>query len=384
MADDLMKKLLETTKNETLFLSPIKRMLLTRPEFDADRAWDVIHPSELSYDDLCPRSVYYRLAGWEIPSEANFFQLEVIFSQGHGYHDKYQQWAWEVGLQASPPWGLRGTFQCLACRYRWEATSPVRCPKCRAGLGRLKYREVGVSMPSHNIAGRADGDIDLGKRVPLREHPLLEVKSVGEGTIRKAAPQTVSRYTKKIRVAGEDEDRSWTDWQAVWRSIKRPFKNHLKQGAIYGAAAGRDTMVYVYEFKPTGATKDFLVRHDFGIIEEELDTALDVMYAVKKGKPPKCPHGGCAKCRAFEELRHGARDEEDDDPTLGAEDEGAAEGSGEAEEEGAEPTSEARGGDPGGPARPRRPLRRRPHGGSSRAQRVGQPPRSGTRRRGDR
>lgn len=376
---DLMKKLLDTKRHENLFLTPIQQMLLKGTEFEDGRRHDVIHPSELVAADFCDLALYYRLSGWEIPQEGNHWQLEVIFAQGHGYHAKYQNWAWEVGLQDNPPWRLRGRYFCVACGHRWEDSSPAMCPVCQAKREALRYREVKVALPEHNIHGSSDGDLDLGSKVPIEQHPLLEIKSVGEGTIRFAAPNLIGKHTKTVTIG--DEEKKWTDWQGVWRGIRRPFQAHLKQGALYCLGVGRERMIYVYEFKPTGAVKTFEVKPDFDLVAEALETALDIQWAVKKRRPPDCPHGGCKKCQAYEELRDGARDEEEEG-SEDREDPGAGAGEGPAEAEGNPPAAAPGGEHPRGAARSRRRLRRGSDGGTARAHGVGESSRRGTRARG--
>lgn len=388
----LMKRLFETTKTNTVILGPLQRMLMGGDEFDDHRRRDVIHPSELIKKDFCDLALYYRLIGWDIPKENHGFQLETIFEQGHAYHDKWQGWVWDLGTLDLPQVGLRGRFRCLRCGHGdweetkpWFTTSPTVCVNCGAGRKFLQYGEVPIWMPKHRIGGHSDGDLDLGPDVPIEQHPMLEVKSVGEGTVRFEAPKLITKHTKTV-VIGETEKR-WTDWQALWRDVRRPFRTHLKQGALYCFAMGRAEMIYIYEFKPTGASKEFRVRMDFDIIEEELETALDVLYAVKTRKPPDCPRGGCKQCRAFEALRDGGHDDEEGESEEGpeaGEDPDSGTGTREAEDEGTEPSSSARGRDARGSRGRHRPLGRRSDGGTSRAHRVDELPEQPTRTRGDR
>lgn len=338
-----LKKLIDSFKHETVVLGEIQRHLMMQDEFGADRSSQVIHPSELVKKDFCPRAVYYRLMGWEIPREEHSFQLEVVFEQGHGYHDKWQSWVWDIGR-------LRGRYRCLACMYGdwskpdidllWYATSPSACPSCGASRQHLQYGEVPIYLPKYRIGGKADGDLVLDDEPDMSKHPLLEIKSIGDGTVRYEAPKLLSKHTKTVSIQGvgdhEPVEKRWLDVQALWRDIRRPFPTHIKQGAVYCLAKERERMVYIYEYKPTGAVKEFEVTHDFEMIADELDACLDLVYAVKKEKIPRCPHGGCAKCEAFEELRYGARDEEagaEAEPDAGS-DSHAGAGEGEGGEEG--------------------------------------------------
>lgn len=354
------QKLMESKKHKTVLVGPIQRHLLAQHEFGSDRAHDVIHPSELVKSDFCPRAVYYRLSGWEVPRNSHAFQLEVIFSQGHGYHDKWQNWAWDIGV-------LGGRFRCLSCGKGdwshpgetsvWFATAPQVCPDCGSPRRFLQYGEVPLYIPKYRIGGKADGELVMEGR---EENPLLEIKSIGEGTVRFAAPHLVAKHTKTVLIDGEEK--SWTDWMKIWRDIKRPFKTHLKQAAIYCLAKGRSEMIFIYEFKPTGAVKEFRVKPDVSLIEDELEACLDLIYALEQGKVPACPHEDCKQCSEFEALRDGASDEEATEP-RDREDTGP--GAGESEDrEGEAPTPRAapRRARAGTGGRTRRPLGRRPDG----------------------
>ena len=349
-----LKKLLDSFKGENILLGPIQRHLLAQGEFGAGRRHDVIHPSELARPDFCERAVYYRLSGWQVPKDEHAFQLEVIFAQGHGYHDKWQSWIWDIGM-------LRGRFRCLACAHGdwsskaepWFAVAPKACPECGASRYHLQYGEVPVRLPKYRIAGHSDGDIDVertGDPEGKPSDPLLEIKSVGEGTVRFEAPKLIVKHTKRVLV--NDTEKNWTDWNALWRDIRRPFISHVKQGALYALAKDRTSMLYVYEFKPTGAIKEFEVTFDFEIIADELERCLDLLYAVEKEKPPRCPHGGCEKCEAYEALRDGAQDEEEEGPEdREDQDAGASEGT-------RHPRRPRRTGEAGGrTSRPRRRVR---------------------------
>ena len=336
-----LKALMDSFKKETTLLGPVQRHLLAQQKEPTTRRQDVIHPSELVASSVCPRAIYYRLLGQQAPSEEIAFQLDVIFAAGHGYHDKWQNWAWGAGI-------LRGRFRCLSCghgdwetpgferKHTWYATSPEACESCGAMKRFLTYGEVPIFMPEYRIAGHADGDLDVtGDEA---EDPILEVKSIGDGTVRMAAPRLLAKHTKKVEVDGEEK--TWTDWQALWRDIKRPFKPHVKQVTLYCLALGRTSAVILYEYKPTGAVKEFRIDIDPATVVDELALAEKVVRAVEEGKPPRCPHKGCAKCRAFENTDE-AQDETTTRPT-GREDQGSATREGAARDQGPEdPASSA-------------------------------------------
>lgn len=299
-----IKKLMETHKKPTKILGDIQRSLLSRESFGAGRSSQVIHPSEICKADACPREIYYRLSGWKIPLDSHPFGLEVIFAQGHGYHAKWQSWVWDIGK-------LRGSFACLACGSIFDATSPHECPGCSAGRHSLVYREVPVSLPDLRIGGKSDGDIDMDPNDgdPNPGDPLLEIKSVGTGTVRFEAPGMIARNTRTVAIDGVEK--KWTDWDALWRDIRHPFPTHLRQGAIYGAAMNRPEMVFIYESKSTGVVKEFLVKHDFEMAEPAFEVARTVLTALEKGRRPKCPSDGCKGCTAYEELRNARGEKEE-------------------------------------------------------------------------
>lgn len=286
-----LRKILDTSKTETRILGAIQRHIMCRPP--EDRRTDVIHPSEMCKQDWCPRSTFFRLI--DAPAhepEMNSFTLENVFAEGHDIHDKWQTWLWEMGQ-------LRGEWLCMACKTVWAATAPMSCPKCQADRSCLKYREVPVSSKRYLIAGHADGDIANDE--DEERCPLLEVKSIGVGTLRYEAPQLLARFTRKTQ---EDDgtERSVVDLEALWRDIKRPFPSHVKQGMIYLAVTGRREMVFIYECKWNQQVKEFRVRYQEALVIDLLDACLDIKYALETGKPPRRPHWAatdntnCGKC----------------------------------------------------------------------------------------
>lgn len=284
------KELLDTYKNNTVVLGPVRRHLMAQQQFDTRDPY-VIHPSELANRDFCSRAIYYRISGYKIPSETRSIKQEVTFFQGHEYHTKWQTWIWDTGF-------LRGEFLCRRCGVIRHTTSPTQCEDCGAPKGALDYREVPVDNAKYLLKGRADGDLAVDSS------PLLEIKSVGEGTFRFDAPELVKKYTQTITLP-DDSQKQWTDWEKLWNSLKRPLLPHRIQGAIYGWCLEREEMVFIYEFKSMGMVKEFSVRHDFDQIEERLEACLDIKYHLSKGRPPECSHGGCDACRAYEEKNFG-------------------------------------------------------------------------------
>jgi hypothetical protein len=284
-----MKAFQATRKRETLVLGPVERHLLSRPA-DTERRQDRIHPSEMCKDDWCHRATFYRLAGC-VPVEkdkAPSMRLEAIYEAGHEIHHKWQGWLWEAGI-------LNGVFECLRCEWQEWATAPERCPQCSAPRRAMRYREVPIASEEHLIIGHSDGDLGSS---------LLEVKSIGVGTVRFEAPHLLSKHTHEY-VDEHGDTRSWTDLEALWRSIKRPFNSHLKQGWIYCHFTGRPRISYLYECKWNQAHREFIIRYRPEYVEPLLDACLDIKYALKTNSAPPCPVGGtegCSECRKYESV----------------------------------------------------------------------------------
>ena len=317
-----LKRLLDTKKVDTRVVGPVERMLMAKDPTDGRRQ-DVLHPSELAKSAHCPLADYYRLVacdtGQTLPrQDPNRFRSEIIFSEGHEYHRKWQDWITELGV-------LEGMWLCPSCEHQWWDTSPLTCARCNhvgwkvpERWTNMVYREVPIASAKHRISGQADGKVGRS---------LLEVKSIGEGTIRIEAPALYKRHTKKIVVLPEDGDhlkgdlplsqigrpvagsepRSWVDMRALWDSVKRPFPSHLRQADIYMGVArisglDIDSMTFIYENKANGGSKEFVVAYSAARSDALLDVALDIVWAVEKRRPPECPHGGCAGCRPYENL----------------------------------------------------------------------------------
>lgn len=357
-----LKRVLDSKKLETRLIGPIERHLMTKGP-DADRPTDVLHPSALCKNDKCPLADYYALQGLKPKHTPHTFRLETIFSEGHEYHRKWQDWLTELGL-------LEGMWQCPSCAHRWWDTCPVTCKRCNhvgqkipGRSTNMIYREVPLKSAQHRIAGHSDGKVGRS---------LIEIKSVGNGTIRVEAPSMYSKYTKKMVPADDPtaSPKTWLDLDSLWRDLKRPFPGHLRQGMLYLALAQMqgldvDEMVFIYESKANGGTKEFIVRLDEEAATELLDYALDVVWAVEHNRPPDCPNGdtGCAECRAYTE----------DESADQQEDEGAGERDGQEvrDLDGSEPADEAQVGAARSAGRPHSARGLRARGAAGETGRVG-------------
>lgn len=299
MKSDTLKTLLKTFKNDSPVLGPVHRYLMSLDPWE-DRRKDVIHPSELAGEDFCPRAVWYRLMGIEEESEVIPLTREVIFEAGHEYHDKWQNWLWKAGR-------LGGHFACLMCGVAWDDVSPMECVECGAPFRLLTYREVPVYDEAYNIGGHGDGlvvpkdDEDEPKR-------LLEIKSIGEGTIRWDAPSMLVKHSHDVG------GKKVIDLRGVWRDLKQPLMPHLRQVTIYGRILGIEEAVLIYEFKPTGQLKEFVVKLRHEAVEPRFEAALQIMNATKSGIAPTCSKrgGGCKRCSPFESESDDEQETEED------------------------------------------------------------------------
>jgi hypothetical protein len=256
---------------------------LVRRRDDSDRDQTVLHPSEMAKPTWCWVRDYYRISKTEPsdpePKPHGVYTLRA-FEEGHSIHRKWQGWWWEMGI-------LEGRWKCLICTNQWWDTSPSTCPQCDSEL--IEYREVPFVSNDHLIGGYADGLLDLSLLDELDgaitddepvEKELVEIKSIGPGTIRIEHPDYYKRYV------GAGGDLSHED---LWKELRRPFPSHIRQGMIYAWARGMSRMVYIYEWKTTQAVKEFEVVVSMRILGPLLRHAEEVVIALDEGRPPERP-----------------------------------------------------------------------------------------------
>jgi len=276
-SDPKLKSLRSTFKSNSVLLGSVERHVVTKHLEETTRNPHVIHPSEICKTDTCRRAIYYRLS--DAPAELDApnvsFHLQRVFDEGHDIHDKWQGWLWDMGV-------LYGYWECLICDEYWYARSPAVCAKCGAPRRKLRYREVPVRSDEHMLAGHADGQVDAG---------LIEIKSVGLGTLRFEAKGFHDKFQ-----SGE-----WT-LQETWNAIKRPFPTHLRQAMLYAYCKGIDTVIFIYEWKPSQAVKEFVVKYDEELVRPVLEVCKDIKWAVEKKRPVERPqwasptHSECKAC----------------------------------------------------------------------------------------
>lgn len=225
------------------------------------------HPSELAKNDWCPRASYYKITGVaeSDPSHSSLRRLNV-FAEGNYIHDKWQRWMWDTGC-------LVGNWRCNVCGHGWMGKSPEECPEC--GSGDLRYLEVPIFDEEHMIIGHADGEWE-----DSQGRALIEIKSVGLGTIRWDAPDLYAGYEKG--------DLSLDD---LWKRIKRPLLPHRRQINLYMYCRKIDKAIVIYEWKPSQEIKEFALSYDHTLVQPMLTGAKMVKRAVETGEIPDRPVG---------------------------------------------------------------------------------------------
>jgi hypothetical protein len=287
----------DVAKDQTLFLGQVRRWVESLPSLEDEERAIGIHPSELSRDDFCRRASFYENAGRKPHTDVKRpnHRILLIFEEGTSIHEKWQEWAWEMGE-------LVGVFGCIACRFvhgnlpedwTWWGQSPQWCPSCGAPRPFLKYLEVPVHDPETLIVGHAD--IRIGMR-------LGEIKSVGPRSIEFENPRLYERFTREIEEAGESL--TLYDLAGMWRNLKRPFLPHARQLQLYLHVTGLDEGFVLYEWKVNQGPKEFPVPYHYPTVEPMLALCADVKEALERDKPPRCnidPFDKCPRCRAYEE-----------------------------------------------------------------------------------
>ena len=269
-----LKRFLDAKKSNPRLIGDIERHLLAKkPE---DRRTDVLHPSEMAKSDWCLRASYFALSGVPVKKENPNLRLQSIFDEGHSIHAKWQNWFSEMGV-------LHGYWDLGAPNNKTWATS-----KDLVGIPDKVYKEVPLVYDELRIAGHADGWIK-----GIGEDCLIEIKSIGAGTIRVEAPDLIAKADG--------------DLQAAWRSIRRPFSTHVMQGQIYLELMRRlghevNEIVFLYELKADQDYKEFVIKADFELVESKFLKAKRVCEAVEAGTPLECTNNGslgCKQCQQF-------------------------------------------------------------------------------------
>ena len=270
-----LQKFLDTKKADTRLIGEIERHLMRQP--DSDRRTDVLHPSEMIKGDWCHKYSYYLLNGGKAKREKPNLRLQNIFDEGHYIHAKWQNRISDMG-------NMWGDFICQNCKGITSGLSPKVCEHCNCVT--LVYNEVSLQDPSLRISGHTDGWVK-----GLGNDFLIEIKSIGAGTLRFESPELLYEADGDVTKA--------------WKNIRRPFRSHLLQGQMYLELAKRqfgeeapDEIVFIYELKADQDYKEFTVKADYEIVERIFLAAKKVVNAVEAGVMPDCNIApkGCKSC----------------------------------------------------------------------------------------
>lgn len=278
-----------------LILPRVKDHMLKNYGWDANRDPTVIHPSEMAKTDAkgestwCLRATYLRITSgaWPPVKEKFDYVRENIFATGNDIHTKWQTRMIDAGF---PMWG---DWKCRRCETVVTGLEPHDDDYAGDCIGTLtwhdwQYAEVTLNARDKLlIAGHSDGAFDKS---------LVEIKSIGLGTVRMDAPALLKEYQEDGK----------TDLTGLWKAIRRPLRSHLNQGDIYLHLAHvldlpYTQIVYLYEFKANQMTREFTITYNAERVKPLIAKAEHVMYAVEHGIPPECIKGpgGCKECNAF-------------------------------------------------------------------------------------
>jgi hypothetical protein len=269
-----LKSFLDSAKRETRLLGSVERFILSKP-FEL-RSQDVLHPSDLIKPEWCALAAYHALQGNYVETrDKPTLRTQSIFDEGHAIHAKWQTYLKDMGV-------LYGYWS----NKKWGLSKDMPST--------VKYKEVPLKSAKHKISGHSDGWVK-----GLGEDFLIEIKSIGSGTIRMEAPYLLA-----------DAD---NDLEKAWRNIRMPFRTHMLQGQVYlhlchlmveegiFESAPKE-IVFIYELKANQDYREFIVKYNPEFIEDIFEKALDVSWAVDNNRPPMCSinaEKGCKRCAPF-------------------------------------------------------------------------------------
>lgn len=214
---------------------PVVEKELLKEQLNSTRDTLHLHPSEICKKDWCPRSSWYTIKGYDKSEKSLSFQTLNIFAEGHAIHDKWQTWLENAGV--------------------------------------LEQREVAIFNEENRLMGHADGIINDSKG-----RAILEIKSVGIGTIRMENYDLWKKYSNKEITIDE-----------AWKQVRQPFPTHLRQLNLYMYCLGIHEGVFIYEWKPNQDVKEFSVKFQPELIESTLSGCNSVIRGLESGIPPMRP-----------------------------------------------------------------------------------------------
>ena len=274
-----LKAFLNTNKRETRLMGALERHVLAQPFDERDQSY--IHPSDIIRSDWCALAQYHALKGNYIETrDKTTLRLSSIFAEGHTIHAKWQNWFKDMGVL----YGL------------WSDSTGTSWAVSKDVHKSVGYAEVPLRSDKYMMRGHADGWIK-----GLGDDCLIEIKSIGTGTIRMEMPALMAQYNNDIDV--------------VWKNIRTPLRSHQLQGQVYlhlchlmleegSLPSAPDEIVFIYELKANQEYKEFVVKYNPEYTAEIFDKAHDVAWAAENNRPPVCnldPEKGCKRCTPFRE-----------------------------------------------------------------------------------
>jgi len=299
-------------QKSTVLLGKVQAHMIKEASKPSDRRQDVVHPSEVAKTGWCPKSTYERIKAAREASnpflkavaESYSPQLLNIFDEGHYIHDKWQKRLRDMGE-------LWGNWVCEVCDKRFkDVLYPGQCWGCDSTL--LTYKEVPLRNDDFLIAGHADG------AVPSL-NALIEIKSVGTGTVRIEAPDIFKKNSEGSKI----------DLTGLWRDITEPFPSHIRQGQLYlylceELGLSYNKIIFIYESKFNQGAKEFVVEYDYAVVHDILMDIRNIVSilggSMPNGEdcpvcskvnlpypficecvdePVKCPYNGCKDCEPY-------------------------------------------------------------------------------------
>lgn len=283
-----LKAFLDSQKKQTRLLGAVEQHVLTKP-LDLSRRHDILHPSEIIKEEWCAREAYFRIKdvrdGGVYQPDRPGLRLASIFEEGHAIHAKWQTWFQEMGVLYGR-WERSDNEWTAGETYIGVAQSPHDI-----------YRELTLFSEAHVMRGSTDGWI-----VGVDDDCLIEIKSIGSGTLRFAGQASLLATEGSLEKAFE--------------AIRRPFSDHRKQGQVYLHLAhlmeaqgllerpAPSEIVFLYECKANQAYKEFVVQYDPDSVEYVFDLAKDIAWGLDNDRAPGCnldPQKGCKKCAPYKE-----------------------------------------------------------------------------------
>lgn len=248
---------------------PIVEQVLIKEnaEGQSKRDTDWLHPSEICKLNWCHRSSYYKFLDDDQTVEPGKFELLNIFAEGNTIHDKWQRWLADAGV-------LTGSWSCNVCGWSTTGHRPEVCGNCDAcHRGWVRYREVPIFSEEYGVIGHSDGCIE-----DIKGKALIEIKSIGVGTLRFEVPHLATALSKGEKTL-----------EQTWSSIKYPFPSHILQGQLYMFFTGIHTIVFIYECKWNQQVKEFTIHFDKSKIAAILSKCKEVAQARIDRRPPLRP-----------------------------------------------------------------------------------------------